>query len=78
MLIPIRCYTCNKVLADKWMAYATELQRRRFNQRLESDGSDQEDVGDLLDQLGLVRYCCRAHFMGHVDPFLIPARPSSS
>jgi len=27
----------------------------------------EKDVKESLDKLGLKRYCCRSHFMGHID-----------
>ena len=26
MLIPVRCYTCGEILADKWIPYITAVQ----------------------------------------------------
>lgn len=54
MIVPTRCFTCGKVLADKWDA---------FKDRTE----DGEDPQDVLDDLGLDRYCCRTAFVTHVD-----------
>jgi len=46
--------SCGKVIADKW---------EEFNERTE-DGEDKKDV---LDDLGLEKYCCRTIFLTHVD-----------
>ncbi len=46
MIIPIRCFTCGKVIGNKWEAYI-ELLRCEYR----------ED--DALDVLSLKRYCCR-------------------
>lgn len=54
MIIPQRCFTCGKVLSDKWTD---------FKERTE----DGEDAGEVLDDLGLDRYCCRTVFLTHVD-----------
>ncbi|KAL0004254.1 hypothetical protein SO802_011815 [Lithocarpus litseifolius] len=54
MIIPVRCFTCGKVIGNKWDTYLDLLQ---------SDYSE----GDALDGLGLVRYCCRRMLMTHVD-----------
>lgn len=54
MLIPIRCFTCNKVTGNKWEAY----------RKLLTSGLS---PGDALTQLGLVRYCCRRILITHVD-----------
>ncbi|KAJ1730352.1 DNA-directed RNA polymerase II subunit L [Coemansia biformis] len=54
MIIPVRCFTCGKVVGDKWEQYL-EL--------LEKDLGD----GEALDALGLKRYCCRRMLLTHVD-----------
>ena len=46
MIIPVRCFTCGKVIGNKWETYLYLLQ---------ADYSE----GDALDELGLRRYCCR-------------------
>ncbi|VVC43127.1 DNA-directed RNA polymerase, subunit N/Rpb10,RNA polymerase subunit RPB10 [Cinara cedri] len=52
--IPIRCFTCGKVIANKWESYLGLLQAEYTE-------------GDALDALGLKRYCCRRMLLGHVD-----------
>ncbi len=54
MLIPIRCMSCGKVMADKWEAYKKEV----------SSGKSPKKV---LDEMGITRYCCRSLFLTHVD-----------
>ncbi len=54
MIIPIRCFTCGKPIAQLW---------EQFKKKVEAG----EDVNKVLDELGVKRYCCRAVFLGHVD-----------
>jgi DNA-directed RNA polymerase I, II, and III subunit RPABC5 len=54
MIIPVRCFTCGKVIGNKWDTYLDLLQ---------ADYSER----DALDALGLNRYCCRRMVMCHVD-----------
>ncbi|AES96168.1 DNA-directed RNA polymerase II 8.2 kDa protein [Medicago truncatula] len=54
MIIPVRCFTCGKVVGDKWDTYL-ELLQSGYTE------------GDALDSLGLVRYCCRRMLMTHVE-----------
>ncbi len=54
MIIPVRCFTCGKVIADKWEA---------FNERV----GQGENPAKVLDSLGIDRYCCRRIFLSHVD-----------
>ena len=75
MLIPIRCFTCGKTLADKWDYYDDEV-KKLAKEHAESKQSDKEDPlkffdkvhsGKIMDKLGLTRYCCRRHMLGQVD-----------
>ncbi|KAL2110848.1 hypothetical protein VUR80DRAFT_620 [Thermomyces stellatus] len=54
MIIPVRCFSCGKVVGDMWERYL----------RLLDEGLPD---GDAMDQLGLRRYCCRRMVMTHVD-----------
>ena len=54
MIVPVRCFTCGKVLADK---------HGEFKKRVEA-GEDPEKV---LDELGVERYCCRRTLLSHVE-----------
>ncbi|KAF2368646.1 DNA-directed RNA polymerase subunit N/Rpb10 [Trinorchestia longiramus] len=54
MIIPIRCFTCGKVIGNKWESYLGLLQAEYTE-------------GDALDALGLRRYCCRRMLLTHVD-----------
>jgi DNA-directed RNA polymerase subunit N (RpoN/RPB10) len=54
VIIPVRCFSCNKPLAHLW---------EEFTERV-AKGEDRKEV---MDKLGLERYCCRALFLGHVD-----------
>jgi DNA-directed RNA polymerase subunit N (RpoN/RPB10) len=54
MIIPVRCFSCGKVVGHLWETY---------KKRVEA-GESREKV---LNDLKLKRYCCRQLFMGHVD-----------
>jgi DNA-directed RNA polymerase subunit N (RpoN/RPB10) len=75
MIIPVKCFTCGKVLADKYQFYVREVRKMKIEQ-----GQDPEKVvyltkdnvvktpeGQILDNLGLTRMCCRRHMLTHVD-----------
>lgn len=72
MIIPIRCVTCNNVIAGKWAAYLDKVKEHR-----KSTGKTEMEYltatttktaeGKALDELGLFRPCCRRHFLTHVD-----------
>ncbi|RKP27952.1 8 kDa subunit-domain-containing protein [Syncephalis pseudoplumigaleata] len=54
MIIPVRCFSCGKIVGDKWETYFSYLQ-------------DNVPEGEALDRLGLQRYCCRRMLLTHVD-----------
>lgn len=55
MMIPIRCFSCGQVVADKW---------EEFNNRVNVNHEDPEKV---LKEMGVKRYCCRRMLVSHVD-----------
>ena len=79
MIIPVRCFTCGKVLADKWEYYQAQVDKMekdneggKGNESKESKGAEAKGfeklkTGKILDDLGLHRMCCRRHMIGHVD-----------
>jgi DNA-directed RNA polymerase subunit N (RpoN/RPB10) len=54
MIIPVRCFSCGKPIGQLWEKY-----KERVN--------NGEDPKEVMDELGLKRYCCRQIFLGHVD-----------
>jgi DNA-directed RNA polymerase I, II, and III subunit RPABC5 len=74
MIIVVRCFTCGKVLADKWDYYEqackelTEGAAEGAAQgAVEQEQASKSGRGKILDRLQLDRICCRRHFLGHVD-----------
>ena len=72
MLIPIKCFTCGKILADKVNNY-NNLVREHPDKKTEkvinikSNNIKKSAEGIALDKLGLKRYCCRRHMLTYVD-----------
>ena len=54
MIIPVRCFTCGKLIGDKW---------EEFERRVKAG----EEPGEVLDSLGIERYCCRRMLLSHVE-----------
>ena len=75
MIIPVRCFTCGKVLANKWRTFEKEREKlRKTSEKATKDEVesssffyDEPALGQLLDDLGLDRICCRRHMLSHVD-----------
>ena len=75
MIIPIKCFTCGKVLADKYLYYQEEVARRKLLdkndikevQYLTKNNIKKTHEGIVLDELNLTKMCCRRHMLTHVD-----------
>jgi len=48
MIIPIRCYTCSKLLADKYEYYESELLRKKLAMK-----NDEDDLVDKMSNVNL-------------------------
>ena len=68
MIIPVRCYSCGKILANKYDYFQNELNRKKLAMNTTEDpliiNVNAADVkktiaGELMDELGLTRICCR-------------------
>ena len=74
MIIPVRCFNCNKVLAHLWEPYQQKLQEATNESALEKEkktlvigiDNDKSVECKALDELGVDKYCCRAVMMGNV------------
>jgi DNA-directed RNA polymerase subunit N len=53
-MIPIRCFTCGKLLADKWEEYIEKVKSGK-------------DPAKALDELGIKKYCCRRMLISHKE-----------
>ena len=76
MIIPVKCFTCGMVLADKYLYYC---KRSHQKIKLQNEMALDEDIyldennikktpeGEVLDKLNLTKMCCRRHMLTHVD-----------
>ena len=75
MLIPVKCFTCGKVIGNKYQYYLAEIKKQKLQASknpedivyLTEEYSEKTIEGEVLDQLHLTRQCCRRHFLTHVD-----------
>ena len=75
MIIPIKCFTCGTVLADKYRYYSEEVRKRKMTRDLHVEKviyltpeySQKTPEGEVLDELNLKKMCCRRHMLTHVD-----------
>jgi len=56
MLMPVRCYTCNRVLGHMWKEY-----------KLQRDAG--QDAAEIFDFLGIPpkSYCCKRMLISHIE-----------
>ncbi|WUR03628.1 DNA-directed RNA polymerases I, II, and III subunit RPABC5 (polR2L) [Vairimorpha necatrix] len=54
MLIPVRCFTCNKEISSKWEAYQYLIKTENTE-------------AEALNELDIKRYCCRRMFLGNAE-----------
>ena len=54
MMLPVRCFSCGKPIAQHWDEYKKRVEKG-------------EDSGKVLDDLGIERFCCRRMFVSHRD-----------
>lgn len=82
MIIPVRCFTCAKVLADKYEYYVRRCKELEelYKEKQKTGSKESENNIELNEQhydkvirqqvfeeLGLDRICCRRMMLGHVD-----------
>ena len=72
MLIPVRCFTCGKILADKVNTYNDLVRnnpKKKQDKVITINSSDVSITaeGEALNELKLFRYCCRKHMLTLVD-----------
>jgi DNA-directed RNA polymerase subunit N len=54
MIIPVRCFTCGRVVASAYEQYKADVAKGRKPK-------------EALDATGLTRFCCRRMITAHVD-----------
>ena len=54
MLVPVRCFTCGRLIADKYEDYQNKIKAG-------------EEPIKVLDELGMDRYCCRRMLLTTVE-----------
>jgi DNA-directed RNA polymerase subunit N len=78
MIIPIKCFTCGTLLADKYQYYCEQIRKRKLSLTggkivvdkvvyLTKEYNAKTPEGEVLDELKLNKMCCRRHMLTHVD-----------
>ena len=74
MIIPVKCFTCGKVLGDKYLYYLREVRQIKINKNLDTNkvvyltsiNLEKTPEGLVMDKLGLNKICCRRHMLTHI------------
>ena len=80
MIIPVKCFTCGNVIADKYRYYIEKVREQKIKkqqalddviyltrERIANHEVEKTVEGQVLDTLGLTAVCCRRHMLTHVD-----------
>jgi DNA-directed RNA polymerase subunit N (RpoN/RPB10) len=75
MLIPVKCFSCGKVLADLYREYIRRVREKKIKNDMAIDeviyltkaNTEKTPEGEVLDSLNLNKMCCRRHMLTHVD-----------
>ena len=71
MIVPIRCFTCGRVMADIADFYESEKEKLKENDNKEVvdkvfKNFEKIHTGEILNKLGLKRYCCRRNLITNI------------
>ena len=75
MIIPVKCFGCGMVLADKYRFFVNKVHQKKINNGMETQSviylteknNKKTPEGEVLDELGLTKMCCRTRMLTHVD-----------
>ena len=75
MIIPVKCFTCGEVIADKYRYYLAEVIKRNNRDGIPDNkviyftksNVEKTNNAKVLDDLMVHKQCCRRHFLTHVD-----------
>ncbi len=63
MIIPVRCFSCGKVVASDYRKFVAKISE------IKDSGKkvDATVISKTLDDLGVERYCCRRMILSHTE-----------
>lgn len=75
MIIPVRCFTCGHILADKYRPFKQEVIQMKIQSNQSPDHiiyfsesiSEKTPEAITLDKFQLFKPCCRRHMLTHID-----------
>lgn len=61
MIIPVRCFTCNKTIGHLWENYDRLLKLK------DKDDKQLYTSNEILEKMNIKRYCCKRMFIGNIE-----------
>ena len=65
VIIPVRCFTCGKIISDVYKDYQKRYED--YKKAVDYGKKPKETPKQILDNLGIERYCCRRMILTHID-----------
>lgn len=77
MIIPVRCFTCGKILGNEYDYFIEKVIERKKKEKKENEKlsvinlNNQSKLektieGKVLDEIGCIRMCCRSKMLTHI------------
>ena len=73
MIIPIRCFTCGKVIGSKYSQYKKLISEKKDDNNLVINNNNIDKVNDnkeIFSKLSIDRYCCKRILLSHIDLYI--------
>ncbi|MEM3497421.1 MAG: DNA-directed RNA polymerase subunit N, partial [Thermoplasmatales archaeon] len=64
MIIPVRCFSCGRVIGSDYVKFVNKMNEIRKSQNREPLP---EEIAKTLDDLNVTRYCCRRMILSNAD-----------
>jgi len=61
----VRCFSCGNVVSQAYEEYKKRF--IEYQKSIDSEEEPKETPKQILDDLGVERYCCRRMIISHVD-----------
>ena len=61
MIIPVRCFTCNKTIGHLWENYDRLLKLK------DKDDKQLYTSNEILEKMNIKRYCCKRMFISNIE-----------
>ena len=67
MIIPVRCFSCGKLIAHKYEQYVKMVEERKEQEKYINNQDARINNEDIFKKLKLKKYCCRRMMLTNCD-----------